>query len=194
MPEQAVQQRDVLSVTEFRSALEVLRPIDLARLRKKAQALALGTGMESDDLLQEAVTRALDENGGRNCPRNVNPVTFLGNAMRSIASHARSEWKRETPTGATDDDETDPIADAPDPAPSPEETTIGRIDYGHTITRIETMFKDDPQAQAIVIGDMEDWSPEEICEMEPMDEKEYATARKRVRRAILREFPGGLDS
>ena len=56
------------------------------------------------------------------------------------------------------------------------------------VDRIQEIFADDPQAQAIVIGDMEGWSPEEIKEMEPMDDKQYASARRRVRRALEREF------
>lgn len=188
---EAVPQRDLLTAAELRSALEALRPTDLVRLQKKANALAPGTGMEPDDLLQEALGRALEENGGRNCPRDVNPVTFLGNVIRSIASHARVEWAREMPIGATEDDEDDPIVDAPDRAPSPEEAVIGRLDHGQTVARIVAMFKGDPKAQAIIIGNMEGWSPDEIREMEPMSDTEYATARKRVRRALLREFPKG---
>ena len=99
-PVKAVPQRDLLTAAELRSALEELRPVDLVRLQKKATALAPGTGMEPDDLMQESLTSALEENGGRNCPRDVNPVNFLGNAIRSIASHARVEWAREMPTGA----------------------------------------------------------------------------------------------
>ena len=188
---EAVPQRDLFTAAELRSALEALRPIDLVRLQKKANALAPGTGMEPDDLLQEALGRALEENSGRNCPRDVNPVTFLGNVIRSIASHAREEWAQETPIGATEDDEDDPIVDAPDPAPSPEEAVIGRLDHGQTVARIEAMFEGDPKAQAIIIGNMEGWSPNETREMEPMSDKEYAAARKRVRRALLREFPKG---
>lgn len=189
---EAIPQRDLLSAAELRSALEALRPIDLVRLRKKANALAPGTGMESDDLLQEAVVRALEENGGRNCPRGVNPVTFLGNAIRSIASHARLKWAREMPSGATEEDEDAPIVDTPNPAPSPEEAVIGRLDHGRTVARIEAMFEGDPKAQAIIIGNMEGWSPDEIRELEPMSDKEYVAARRRVRRALLREFPKGL--
>lgn len=188
---EAVPQRDLLTAAELRSALEALRPIDLIRLRKKATALAPGTGMEPDDLLQEAVGRSLEEHGGRNCPRGVSPVIFLSNVIRSIASHAREEWAREMPVGATEDHENDPIVDAPDPAPSPEQAVIGRLDHGKTLSRIEAMFEDDPQAQAVVIGNMEGWSPDEIREMEPMSDKEYAAARKRVRRALLREYPKG---
>ena len=188
---EAVPQRDLLTAAELRSALEALRPIDLVRLQKKANALAPGTGMEPDDLLQEALGRALEENGGRKCPCDVSPVTFLSNVMRSIASHAREEWAREMPIGATEDDEYDPIVDAPDPAPSPEEAAIGRLDHGKTVARIEAMFEGDPKALAIIIGNMEGWSPDETREMEPMSDKEYAAARKRVRRALLREFPKG---
>lgn len=184
-------QRDLLTAAELRSALEALRPADLVRLRIKANALAPGSGMESEDLLQEALRRTLEENGGRNCPRNVKVVTFLGNVIRSIASHARTEWAREMPIGATDDHQDDPIVDAPDPAPSPEEAVVGRLDHGQTIERIETMFEGDPKAQAIIIGNAEGWSPDEIREMEPMSDQEYAAARKRVRRAFLREFPRG---
>lgn len=186
-----VPQSGPLTAAQLRSALATLRPIDLARLQLKATILAPGTGMGPDDLLQEALASALEENGGRNCPRDVDPVTFLGNAIRSIASHARHKWAREMPIGATEENGDDPIVDAPDPAPSPEEAVIGRIDHGRTIARIEAMFEGDPKAEAIVIGRMEGWSPDEIRKMETMSDKEYAAARKRVRRALLREFPKG---
>lgn len=185
-------QRKFLTAAELRSALEALSEIDLIRLRRKATALAPGTGMESDDLLQEAVLRSLEENGGRNCPRSVNVATFLGNVMRSIASHAREKWAREIPIGANKDDKDDPIAAIPDPAPSPEEIVRGRQDGDKTVVRIETMFDKDPQAEAIVIGTMAGWSPEEIHEMESMNDREYAAARKRAYRKIRRELQKGL--
>ena len=36
------------------------------------------------------------------------------------------------------------------------------------------------------------WSPDETRQIEPMSDKEYAAARKRMRRTLLREFPKGL--
>ena len=187
----AIPQREMRSIAELRSAIETMSKLDRIRLWKKARVFATGTGMEPDDLLQEAVARSLDENGGRTCPRDVKPVIFLGNVMRSIASHSREKWEREMPIGANEDDEDDPFVAIPDPGPTPEEVVIGRLDYRKTITRIETMFDEDPQAQAILIGIMEDWSPYEICTMEPMSENKYAAARKRLRRKLLREFPKG---
>ena len=53
------------------------------------------------------------------------------------------------------------------------------------------MFDDDSQAQAVVIGLMEGWAPHEIREVESMSDKQYDAARKRVRRALLREFQKG---
>ena len=189
---EAVPQREVLTVAEFRSALESLCPSDQVRLKEKANALAPGTGMEPKDLLQEALKRSLEENGGRNCPRNVKPAIFLGNVMKSIASHARQKRKREPLINSSKDDEDDPTANVPDPRPSPEEVVIGHLDYVKVLTRIEEMFDKDPKVQAIVIGIMEGWSPQEIREMEPMSKKEYEAARKRVLRKLLREVPKGL--
>ena len=179
------------SVAELRLAIETMSKLDRIHLLKKARVLATGTGMEPDDLFQEAVARSLEENGGRTCPCDVSPRVFLGNVMRSISSHSRERWEREMPLGANEDDEDDPFVAIPDPGPSPEEVVIGRLDYKKTITRIETMFDEDPQAQAILIGIMEDWSPHEICALEPMSEKSYAAARKRLRRKLLRAFPKG---
>ena len=178
---------EVLTPAELREALEALSKIEKGRLLQKAKFLAPGTGMEPEDLFQEAVVRSLEQNAGRNCPRDVKLETFLGNVMRSIASHARIKWLRERPRDKDDD----VILKAPDPRLMLEEVVIGGLDFRKTIARIEVMFNDDPQAQAVVIGDIEGWSPHEIREMEPMSDKEYAAARKRVRRALLRKFPKG---
>ena len=189
---EAIPQREVLTTAELRSVLEALNPTDLNRLQKEATFLAPGTGMEPKDLLQEAVMRSLEENGGRTCPRDVRPVTFLYNVMKSIASHAREKWKREIPSSSSKDEEGDPIIKAPDPAPSPEEAVIRQLDGEKALARLVAIFDEDLEAQAIVIGIVEDWSPREIREMESMSEKEYAAARKRVLRKLQREFPKGL--
>lgn len=186
-----IPQRDLLSTAELRSAFETLSQTDLVRLEKKATALAPGTGMEPKDLLHEAIVRSLEENGGRNCPRDVKPVTFLDNVMRSIASHAREHWARETPSSAIKEDQDDPIVKVPDPAPSPEQAVIGQIDRKRTLACIEAIFNDDPQAEAVMIGIMEGWAPHEVRELESMSSREYDAARKRARRALLREFPKG---
>ncbi|MEJ2652734.1 MAG: hypothetical protein P8173_13300 [Gammaproteobacteria bacterium] len=180
--------RKYLDAAEFRAALHALEPADLLRLRKKSAYRAAGTGMNGDDLLHEAILSTLDE-GGRNCPADVSITVYLDNAMRSIASGAREKYARETPAGNGHNEE-GPLGNHADKRPAPAEATATLIELEDVINRLEDLFADDPQAQAIVIGDMEGWSAEEIKEAEPMDKVQYATARRRVRRAIEREFGG----
>ena len=179
-------QRAHLDTAEFVAALRALVPAEMLRLRKKAAYHAPGTGMEGDDLLQEAIRRALEEDG-RNCPRDVPMPVFLDNAMRSIASGEREKYARESPAD-TDDEEDGLIDREPDPSPSPAEAALARIELERVVSRLQDVFADDPQAQAVLIGDMEGWTAEEIRDMENMDAKQYAAARKRVRRAVEREF------
>lgn len=173
---------------EFIAALNALTPAELLRLGKKAAYRAMGTGMEGDDLLHEAVVRTLDEDG-RTCPAGVPVSIYLDNAMRSIAGGERKKYAQRTPVG-DGHDEGSPVGKLPDKSPSPAVAALDRVEFEQVITRINHLFEDDSQAQAIVIGDMEGWSPEEIKELEPMDDKQYATARRRVRRTLDREFRG----
>ena len=174
----------------FIAALSALALTDLLRLRKKSAYRAMGTGMEGDDLLHEAVQRTLEDDG-RNCPADVPVAVYLDNAMRSIAEAEREKYARQTPAGDGHDEDS-LVGKLADGNPSPADAALDRIELQRVVDRIQEIFADDPQAQAVVIGDMEGWSPEEIRQMEPMDDKQYAAARKRVRRALEREF-GGRD-
>ncbi len=109
-------QRSVLDASEFNAALEALTEPEVLRLHKKAHYWALGSGMEGDDLLQEAVLRTLEEDG-RKCPSDVPVAVYLDNAMRSIADGERIKYRRERPTGAARSEyDEGPIAAAADPA------------------------------------------------------------------------------
>jgi hypothetical protein len=87
----AVRNRD-----EIASAIRSLTPAQWARLRK----VSLRYGRDHiapDDLLQEALRRAIDNDGhGRNCPCDIDVVKFLAEAMRSIA-HGEYEKMRNVP-------------------------------------------------------------------------------------------------
>lgn len=183
-------QRAYLDNAAFIAALRALEPADLLRLTKKSAYRALGAGVEGGDLLNEAVRRTLEEDG-RNCPADVPVAVYLDNAMRSIADGERGKYARETPAGDGHDEKSS-IGKLAYEGPSTADAALGRIELQRVVDRIQDIFADDPQAQAVVIGDMEEWSADEIKEMEPMDDKQYAAARRRVRRAIEREF-GGKD-
>jgi hypothetical protein len=89
-------ERSVLTRDEFIAAL---RALSLVRLKEKANFRALGSGMEGDDLFQEAILRTLEEDG-RKCPSDVPVHVYLDNAMRSIADGERKKYVRERPAGA----------------------------------------------------------------------------------------------
>jgi len=179
-------QRNYLDAAAFLTALRALGPADLLRLSKKSAYRAAGTGMKGDDLLHEAILSTLEEDG-RNCPADVPIHVYLDNAMRSIASGEREKYARETPAGSGHDED-GPIGSYADKRPTPAVAALAHIELEDVVNRLQNIFADDPQALAIVIGDMEGWSATEVKEIESMDDKQYATARRRVRRAIEREF------
>lgn len=172
----------------FIAALDALAPTELLRLRKKSAYRAAGTGMEGDDLLNEAICRTLEEDG-RNCPANVPIAVYLDNAMRSIADGEREKYIRQVPVEDWDEKYSE-VNKSMNKNLSSDDAVLDSIELEQIVDRIQDIFADDPQAQAIVIGDIEGWSPEEIKEMEPMDDKQYASARRRVRRTLEREFSG----
>lgn len=170
----------------FIAALKALKCSDLIQLRKKSAYRSPGTGMEGDDLLHEAICRTLEKDG-RNCPANVPIGVYLDNAMRSIADGEREKYIRQVPVGDWDEENSE-VNKSMDNNLSSDDAVLDSIELEQIADRIQDIFADDPQAQAIVIGVMEGWSPKEIKEMEPMDDKQYASARRRVRRALDREF------
>jgi len=183
-------ERSVLTRDEFIAALRALSPTGLVRLKEKARFRALGSGMEGKDLLQEAILRTLEENG-RKCPSDVPVPIYLDNAMRSIADGERKKYVRERPTGTVQSDERpeeELLVDPPDPAPSPADTALARIELGEVLDALEQLFADDPKAQAVIMGDSEGWSAEETKDLGNMDDKQYAAARKRVRRGLTKKF------
>ena len=182
--------RSVLTRDEFITALRAVSTIGLVRLKEKAKFRALGSGMEGDDLFQEAILRTLDEDG-RKCPSDVPVHIYLDNAMRSIADGERKKYVRERPAGVGQSDEEpdeELLVDPPDQAPSPADTALARIELDEVLGALEQMFASDPEAEAVILGDLEGWSANEVKDLGKMDDKQYAAARKRVRRGLARKF------
>jgi hypothetical protein len=117
-----------LSGDELRLAIESFGDADWIRLNKIAQILAYGRQVTWQDLLQEAMCRALS--GVRRCPRDVAPAVFLGNAMWSIASASDKERRHdplqlaESIHVGEEDDEPHPAMEIEDPIGSPEDFVI----------------------------------------------------------------------
>jgi RNA polymerase sigma-70 factor (ECF subfamily) len=168
-------------------ALELVSHMDLLRLKCLARLHARGLPPDVawDDLLQEAITRALV--GSRQRPEGVTMVAFLAGVMRSLRTeHWRRARRESSGEGALRiDHESDESRAAvlPDPAPGPERALIAR----QALIAIQRLFADDPAALKIIAGLGEGLSAEQIRAAAGLSRTEYDSARKRMRRALLRE-------
>lgn len=183
--------RDVLNSDEIRAALDGLAAIDLARLRRAGRIYALDLACGADDLIGEAVAATLS--GARTCPRTMALVPFLIGAMRSIASAARGSAGRIKATVSLDATGTDGrlLVVPVDPDPDAETRLFAAEDMSDRIAALEALFADDEQALLMLMCDLEFYSKEEIMTMNDLDDKAYATIRRRMRRAINGRYPAG---
>lgn len=174
---------------EIADAIQALSDADWIRLRKVANAYSRGRSIEAEDLLQEAMRRALD--GGRNCPAHVGVVKFLAEVMRSIA-HAAKETAAHQPqlVPVANHSTAETAVDPPDPAPGAEENLQGNQE----IVAILALFDDDETAQIILEGMMEGMRGEELKELTDLDETAYQSKRRLIRRRITKGLTEGRTS
>ena len=165
--------------------MRMLGEKDLRRLDEAGRLRATGlVGVEGRDLRNEAIARMLE--GKRHWPLEVPLDVFLLETMRSIASEhrrrqesarvvAESELRAEAETGDG------VIATAGDASMAPEARTTA----AETLARIEGLFSDDADAQAVMAGKAEGLTPAEIQKEHAMDETRYATTLRRIRRGVI---------
>lgn len=186
-------QAAVRSRDEIAGAIRSLTPANLARLKMVARKYAFGRPIAPDDLLQEACMRALDS---RAWPANVDVVKFLAEAMRSIA-HGESEKVEHkvvlvpiAKTGGPADE----VLSLPDEADDAETRLIATEQANRCVAlcaEIIGLFEDDPTAQLILEGMMEEMTAEELRELTGLDKTAYESKRKLIRRRIDKHFPEG---
>ncbi|WP_207478071.1 ECF-type sigma factor [Arenibaculum pallidiluteum] len=170
-------------------AVAALSGGDLLRLQALARLRARGLpGVEWADILHEAVLRALS--GAREWPHDVSLLAFLAGVMRSIADeHARrARRERRAGSGGGALDEAELLADE-SPGADPERLVAG----AQALASLRGLFAGDPVALRIVAGLAEGLSAAEIRARHALGETEYDTARRRMRRILLRRDGGGGD-
>lgn len=182
---------DHFSPDEIRAAFQELSQAAWIRLHKVAKARCWHGLLDPDDLLQTALTRALE--GSRPCPRRVAVIPFLAQTMRSIAS-GRLKAERQRPelrlvTAPNEDGEL-PF-DPPDPRPTAEEGLADEQEISRIKAEVLALFDDDLIAQTIVEGVMEEMEAEELRSLTGLDKTAYASKRRLIRRRIERAFPKG---
>lgn len=170
-------------------ALEVagLADADLLRLGALARLRARGLpGLEGADLLNEAVLRLLD--GSRTRPPDVPLVAVLAMTMRGVAHDHRRRLRRERPVLVPSTGDGD-VATLPDPSPGvdPERATAA----AQALADIDRLFARDAVALQVIAGLGDGLTPAEIRRRYGLSATAYDTARRRMRRALLRRDGDG---
>jgi RNA polymerase sigma factor (sigma-70 family) len=179
----------VLSPAEVKEAIDGLLDAAWLRLRKVAHALARHRGLEAEDLLQEAFVRAME--GSRQCPRDVEVVRFLAEAMRSIASDALKARRRSPEGHASGSDDQDMLESVPDHGPTAEERLESAQETALQRRAVLELFADDATAQLMVEGMMLGMGGEELRELVDLTPTEFASKRRFMRRRIDAAYPEG---
>ena len=167
-------------------AMKLVTDCDLLRLKVIARlhGRSLPPDISWADLLQEAVARVLD--GSRAIPPAVPAVAFLAGVMRSIkAEHWRRRRRatQQQPVLASAYQVVVPqSAEACDPQPDPERWLIA----AQQLEAIGTLFAQDAVALQIISGLGDGLTAEEIRQSLGMSKTDYDSARKRMRRALIR--------
>jgi RNA polymerase sigma-70 factor (ECF subfamily) len=169
-------------------AIRALSDTDLVRLKALAQLWVRGLlgGLTWADLVNEAIARVLD--GSRRWPPGVPLIAFLSGVMRSICDDHWRRLRRDHELFVRGDDLHDSTAagDEAELPPGPERMLAA----AQALAAVNRLFAHDPPALKIIAGLADGLTAKEICRVYGMEEREYDTIRKRMRRALLRS---GLD-
>jgi DNA-directed RNA polymerase specialized sigma24 family protein len=184
----------ILTPAQVALALNIITRMDFLRLKAIARLHARGLPPDTswDDLLQEAFTRAMA--GSRRKPQGVTMVAFLAGIMRSL----RAEHWRRTRGGPASNEtfridhqrDLSSAAELRDPASDLEQSLLAC----EQIEAIERLFAGDSVARGILAGLAEGRSAAQIRARMSISKAVYDSARKRMRRTLLREgLTCGLD-
>jgi DNA-directed RNA polymerase specialized sigma24 family protein len=164
----------IVRPAETALALRLVSDMDLLRLKALARLYARGLPADVtwEDLVQEALTRVLV--GARVVPEGVPMIAFLAGVMRSL----RSEQRRRARAAESDVREIE-LRDA---GPGPERALSARQELG----AIRQMFAGDALVLQIIAGLGEGLTAAQICRNRGISKTDYESARKRMRRTLLK--------
>ena len=168
------------------AALGALSDDDLLRLRVLARLRARGLpgGVAWSDLLHEAVLRALE--GTRRWPPDVPLLAFLAGIMRSLCDE---QWRRRRREGLVPQQEN---AMTKMQADMTSDTDPERVyAAAEALAAVDRLFVSDTVALKVIAGLTNGLGAEEIQQHYGLSVVEYDTARRRMRRALLRHGLAG---
>lgn len=198
------------TLDELMQAIASLTSIELSRLRKAATSALPGTEFRDyQELLNEAILRALNAASGqpgRIWRRGVELMAFLTMNIKGIADDSENSLtQRQTkslevmaPEGGTSEDAlglrghfhppTDELViERQDTA---ERQALARADAKEVVK----LFDGDQEIQWLLEGHKDGCSPADVRSMSGMSDVQYASAQRRLRRALEKRFPGRRKS
>jgi DNA-directed RNA polymerase specialized sigma24 family protein len=163
-------------------ALEGLSAEQLVQLQALARLRARGlpSGVLWSDLLHEALVRTLD--GSRQWPAGVPLLVFLAGVMRSICDEIWRRRRREAELIAFGSDAEARYQDVPCSAADQERVLAA----SEALTALYRLFAGDSIVLSILSGLANGLSAADIRAAHGMSEVDYDSARRRMRRAMLR--------
>jgi DNA-directed RNA polymerase specialized sigma24 family protein len=166
------------------SAIQALSETDLVRLKALAQLWSRGLpgGIGWTDVLHEAIVRILD--GSRVWPPDVQILAFLSGVMRSICDDYWRRVRHEQKLLVSRDDQNrcGPAADTIDEVANPERVAVAVAG----LAEVFRLFAGDPVALQIIDGMSNGLTAKDICKAYGISALDYDTARRRMRRTLLR--------
>jgi DNA-directed RNA polymerase specialized sigma24 family protein len=177
----------ILRPAQTALGLGLVSRMDLLRLKGIARVYARGLAPEMawEDMLQEALTRIVT--GSRRRPEGLTTVAFVAGILRSLRAEY---WRRATRgcggngRGAIEHEGEESLELAlPDPAAGPERTLSARQE----LIAIRQLFAGDPTILKIIEGLGEGLSAEQIRHAAGLSRTDYDSARRRMRRTLLRD-------
>jgi RNA polymerase sigma-70 factor (ECF subfamily) len=172
-------------------AIQSLSEGDLLRLKALARLRARSLpGVEWADVLNETIMRALS--GTRRWPPGVPIISFLAWSMRSVCDEYWRKTRRERRVIVSSEDTRttwppDQADEAPDADP---ERTAAAVQM---LAVLDALFAQDETALKIIAGLEDGLSAAEIRLRYGLSETEYDSARKRMRRTLLRHNLRGWE-
>lgn len=177
-----------LDSEEIMAALDSLSVHDRFKLKEVEKVFLRGTDLSAGDLLHEAMCAAIL--GDRKWPRELAPMAFIIQTMRSLTSHKRAKHRREMADGGATQDAADGTAVMfSAKAPDPEQILIEQ--ESDTVSAIQGCFDGDEQAEMLVLGWSDGYRGKDLRELVGVDQAALDYVIKRVRREMLKRYPHG---
>ncbi|MGE0764235.1 MAG: hypothetical protein AB7N80_13215 [Bdellovibrionales bacterium] len=127
------------------------------------------SALNPEDLLQEAIYRALKNENSRNWPKHISFVKFLSRGMESIAGHHREKL-------ATENNESFPTQESGD--------IDSKIQAQKEIKQIQVLFGDGSKAFDVLVLKAQGLDTKEIMAELKMNDTEWETTRKQIQRKL----------